>query len=194
MAQPSLWTQWKLCFPQPAHSVGEGSGFLLVQPCSGEGCQAQRSQLSPWSCVLGDSKASVGNGACHSWQTSRAGMLTALGVTEGKASDQTRIINTVTQQNSEPRDWTPLGADLPMTLGLLVQAEQWCLSPPTSSCAASPSFAPFLQWDLNLGRRSDGVGGKRGAGNCKCVSEFFSLHLEQRWLYSFDMPVMEPIP
>lgn len=179
MAQPSLWTQWKLCFSPPFPTpTSPLSGRRLLLPSGPAllrwGLSSPRNpSWARGAAVLGDSKASVGNGACHSWRTSRVGMLTALGVTEGKESDQTRIINTVTQQNSEPRDWTPLGADLPMTLGLLVQAEQWCLSPPTSSCVASASFAPFLQWNLNLVRRSDGVGGKRGAGNCKCVSEFF---------------------
>lgn len=81
--------------------------FWLVQPCSGEGYQAierpaehmdgggEGVRLGGWQRLLGMELVIPDRQAV-------CGMLTARGVREGKESDRTGIIPTVTQHSSEP--------------------------------------------------------------------------------------------
>lgn len=174
-------------FP-PALSVGDGS----LLPC-GEGYQAtemptEHMELVCWEAV----KPLLGMGLVIPDRQAVCGVLTTLGITEGKENDSTRMVNTVTGQNSDPSSlayrvhglwgltcrWHWASFKLNTNAFLHPLLPVWSL----------PSLSPFLQWNLNLNRR---VGRERWVGNCKCVSEFFHLHLDQ-WLCK--MPMMELIP
>ena len=141
-AQPHLGSQWRVRFPSSPRSVSclVSGPVLLRQGLSMMATERPAKHMEPvgWEVAkpLLGKRLVVPNR-----------LLISLGVREGRRVEQMRVIRTAKQWPvlTRPATGWPLGADLPLTPGLLAQAEHRCRSPPTSSCEVCPlclSFPP----------------------------------------------------